>query len=175
MRRSLALVLSIVVLCPACASMATQGKVARSASTLSAHVAASERRVFTSRFGTPDGRADLSTSTGSVAAWGSVRIVVNDDDTFEYLATIYNPTGATFTSAHLRRQGDGDTGAVLATLFSDLTLRTHYIQLRGTVSVSRNARASTLAEELRENPRAFTITFHTPASPRAAALRGALD
>ncbi len=154
--------------------MATQGSAVRSASELGGHRVARERRVFTSRVSASDDRPALSPTVRPSSAWGTVRIVVNDDDSFEYLATIYNPTGETFSSAFVRRQGEGD-GVVLATLFSDLTLRTPYIQLRGTVSVARDARASVLAEELRENPRAFSITLHTAGDSRAAAIRGSIE
>jgi len=155
--------------------MATQGGAVRAASDIGGHRVSRERRVFTSRVSASDDRPTVSPTNRQSSAWGTVRLLVNDDDSFEYLATIYNPTGETFSSAFLRRQGGGDSGAVLATLFSDLTLRTPYIQLRGTISVSRDARAGVLAEELRENPRAFSITLHTAAEPRVAAIRGTVE
>lgn len=155
--------------------MATQGGAALAASEIGGHPVSRERRVFTSRVSAVDERPSVSPSARSSSAWGTVRIVVRDDDRFEYLATIYNPTGETFSAAFLRRQGGGDVGAVLATLFSDLTLRTPYIQLRGTVSVARDAQASLLAEELRENPRAFSVTFHTAAAPSVAAIWGTVE
>lgn len=155
--------------------MATQARVARSAVGMDGRSTGSSRRIFTSRLTASDDRPTLTPSSAGTTAWGTVRIVVNDDDSFEYLATIYNPRGETFTAGYLRRQGGAEGGAVLATLFSDLTLRTQYIQLRGTVSVARDARAALLAEELRENPRTFSVTLHTPTSPRSGAIRGTVE
>lgn len=179
MRQTLFLALTVVALCPACATMATQANLARSATTLSSHSPAPVRRVFTTRVTSGDAahrdRPVLEPTVSGSVAWGTVRIVVNDDDTFEYLATIYNPRGETFTGAFLRR-GDGeDGGAVLATLFSDMTLRSQYIQLRGTVSVARDARAGVLAEEIREHPRDFAVSVHTANSPRVGAIRGTIE
>lgn len=180
MRQKLFLALTVVALCPACATMATQANLARSATTLGSHSPAAVRRVFTTRVTTRDtaalaDRPSLEPTVSGSGAWGTVRIVVNDDDTFEYLATIYNPRGETFTGAFLRR-GDGeDGGAVLATLFSDMTLRSQYIQLRGTVSVARDARAGVLAEEIRERPSDFAVSVHTATSSRAGAIRGTIE
>lgn len=155
--------------------MATQVSGARASVAMGGHAVSAARHVFTSRVTAADARPVLAPAKANSSAWGSVRIVVNDDDSFEYLVTIYNPQGETFTSGYLRRQGEENGGAVLATLFSDLTLRSQYIQLRGTISVARDARAAVLAEELRENPRAFAITLHTPSSPQGGAIRGTVE
>jgi len=153
--------------------MATQGNFAQSATALGSHERSPIRRVF---------HADVAASVSPLpvltprvrnsAAWGTIRLVVKDDDSFEYLATIYNPKAETFTSAVVRRGGGGSESEAVATLFSDLTLRTQYSQLRGTVSVARDVRAGILAEELRENPEGFVVTVHSTASGASGAIRG---
>lgn len=104
-----------------------------------------------------------------------MQIIVNDDDSFEYQATIYNPRGETFTGAFLRRGDPSTGGEILATLFSDVTLGTQYIQLRGTVVVSRTTRLASLAEELREHPRAFSVSVQSTARLSIGAIRGRLE
>jgi hypothetical protein len=155
--------------------MATQVSVSRSTSSLGAHAKSPVRRIFTSHLRSADDRPTVTPTVAASEAWGTIRIVVNDDDTFEYLATIYNPRGEAFIGAYLRRGGTTEGGTVLATLFSDVTLRSPYIQLRGTVSVSRDARAGVLAEELREHPRDFSVSVHTSTSTRLGAIRGVVE
>ena len=155
--------------------MATQGNLVRASTAMGTHPRSAERRVFSTRVSAAETRPVPEPTVGSYEAWGTVRIVVNDDDSFEYLATIYNPKGETFTGAFLRRSGGGDAGVVLATLFSDMTLRSPYIQLRGTVSVGRDARPGALAEEIRENPRAFQVSVHSATSARLGAIRGTIE
>lgn len=156
--------------------MATQAHVSRSSSVVAMRPVAPVRRVFTSRLaavGTLP--AALTPSVGGSQAHGTVRIVVNDDDTFEYLATIYNPGGEAFTGAVLRRGGQAGPSDVLATLFSDVTLRSRYIQLRGTISISRGASPGSLAEELRERPNAFSICVLSASAPRGVAILGTVE
>lgn len=105
-------------------------------------------------------------------AWGTVRIVVWDDDRFEYLATIYNPRGETLTGAVLRRTGGDESDGAVATLFSDVSLRSPYIQLRGSVSVSRDERAALLSEEMRERPSGFTVRVFTAGGGAGGTLQG---
>jgi hypothetical protein len=151
--------------------MATQARVSRTASVIGVHASPTVRRVFTFRLSARDSLPTLEPRAGGSRAWGTVRLVVNDDDSFEYLATIYNPDGEAFTGAVVRR----GAGEVLATLFSDVTLRERYIQLRGTVSIGRGARADVLAEELRENPRAFTVSVLAAGAPSLGAIRGTVE
>lgn len=160
--------------------MATQVNVSRATPVVGSYAPMAMRSVFTSRL---TSEATLSSATlPSVAptargshAWGTVRIVVKDDDTLEYLATIYNPSGETFTCAYLRRDGAAARGDILATLFSDVALRNPYIQVRGTISVARDMNAETLADELRERPGSFTVSVHTSGGVATGAIRGVVE
>ena len=169
--------LAFLALCPCagCAAIATQVNVSRSAPALGTYSPSRVRSVFTARLTSEEKLPSVAPEPRGSVAWGTVRIVVNDDDSFEYLATIYNPRGETFTSAFLRRGGASEGGEILATLFADVTLRGPYIQLRGTISVSRESSADALADELREHPHGFSVSVHTPASPRAGAIRGSVE
>lgn len=154
--------------------MATQARTARVATIAAAHGVSPIRRVFTSRLSSGDSLPSTTPSVGS-QAYGTVRIVVNDDDSFEYLATIYNPGEEAFTGAYLRRSGGTPSNDVVATLFSDVALRSRYIQLRGTVSLPRGVSAEALSEELREHPRSFAVSVHTAADPARGAIRGPIE
>jgi hypothetical protein len=103
-----------------------------------------------------------------------VRLVVNDDDTFEYLITIYNPAGESFTGAHLLRRGAESKGESVATLFTDVSLGDRYVQLRGTLSVNRDQSAAVLAEEIRERPGDFVVSVASRATPLGA-MSGAVE
>ncbi|MEP7384629.1 MAG: CHRD domain-containing protein [Gemmatimonadota bacterium] len=176
MIRRLLRVFIVVAPCTACASMATQARVARSVAIVEARGTPSMRRVFTSHLSGGDSLLPSIVPTiGGSRAWGTVRIVVNDDDSFEYLATIYNPVGEAFTGAVLCRGADIGSEDVVATLFSDVALRSRYIQLRGTVSVARGVNAGVLAEELREDPRGFAISVNTATKPGRFAIRGFIE
>ncbi len=155
--------------------MATQGRSVRSGAIAEAHGAAPVRRVFTSRLSPADAIPSTTPATGGSQAWGTVRIVVNDDDSFEYLATIYNPMGEAFSGAFLRHDGGAEGDGIVATLFSDVALRSRYIQLRGTVSLPHGASAGLLAEELREHPREFAVSVHSASAPTRWAIRGAIE
>lgn len=171
--------------CVGCAAMATQVNVSRSSPLLGSYHPASVQSVFTSRLSaSPSSSASpsASSSPASVApavreseAWGTVRLMVKDDDALEYLATIYNPRGETFSTAYLRRGGASADGVIVATLFSDVALRTPYIQVRGTISLARNERAGALAEELRENPHAFGVSVHASPSAKGGTIRGGVE
>lgn len=181
--------------CVGCAAMATQVNVSRSSPLLGSYHPASVQSVFTSRLSasasaspSPSSSASASPSSSassspaSVApavreseAWGTVRLMVKDDDALEYLATIYNPRGETFSTAYLRRGGASADGVIVATLFSDVALRTPYIQVRGTISLARNERAGALAEELRENPHAFGVSVHASPSAKGGTIRGGVE
>lgn len=154
--------------------MATQARVSRSGSMAQAHGATPVRRVFTSRLSAGDSIPSTAPTLGS-QAWGTVRIVVNDDDSFEYLATIYNPMEEAFTGAFLQRGGGALRDDVVATLFSDVALRSRYIQLRGTISIPRGVSAGVLAEELREHPRSFAVSVHSAGVSARPAIRGAIE
>lgn len=151
--------------------MATRAQASRTASIMGVHASPTIRRVFTSRLDAVDTLPALEPRVRGSRAWGTVRLVVNDDDSFEYLATIYNPDAEAFTGAVIRRA----SGEVLATLFSDVTLREPYIQLRGTVSLGRGGRPDVLAEELRENPGAFVVCVQGPGAPGRDAIRGPVE
>lgn len=98
-----------------------------------------------------------------------MKLTVNDDDSFEYLITIFNPAGESFTGAQLLRKGGSDgRSQPVATLFSDVSLGNRYVQLRGTVSVNRDQSAATLAEEIRERPGDFLVSVFTRAMPHGA-------
>lgn len=173
--------------CVGCAAMATQVNVSRSSPLLGSYHPASVQSVFTSRLSastSPSASASSSASSSpaSVApavreseAWGTVRLMVKDDDALEYLATIYNPRGETFSTAYLRRGGANADGVIVATLFSDVAFRTPYIQVRGTISLARNERAGALAEELRENPHAFGVSVHASPSAKGGTIRGGVE
>ncbi len=155
--------------------MATQAGVARSSAVVTMRPASAVRRVFNTRLSASETLpATLRPSTGGSSAYGTVRIVVNDDDSFEYLATIYNPSGEAFSSAVLRRSDQEGSTEVLATLFSDVTLRSRYIQLRGTISISRGASAGGLAEDLRERPQDFAICVLSASAP-GVAIKGTVE
>ncbi len=156
--------------------MATRAGVARSVAVVEARGTPSVRRVYTSHLSAGDSLLPSVVPTiGGSQAWGTVRIVVHDDDTFEYLATIYNPVGEAFTGAFLRRGAGTGSEDIVATLFSDVALRSRYIQLRGTISVSRGVRAGVLAEELREDPHGFAISVNTATTPGRGAIRGLIE
>lgn len=155
--------------------MATQMNVSRTTPGLGSYQAPTLRSVFTSRLTAEATLPSVAPEPRESDAWGTVRIVVRDDDTLEYLATIYNPRGETFTSAFIRRGGANEGGEILATLFSDVALRTPYIQVRGTISVSRESSAEALAEELREHPRSLAVSVHAPASTAAGTIRGIVE
>jgi hypothetical protein len=155
--------------------MATQARVARQASEIGRHVATPERRVFTSRLSVGETFPALTPTVGGSRARGTVKLVVNDDDSFEYLATIYNPDGEAFTGAFLKREAADSDGEVVATLFSDVTLRSRYIQLRGTVSLARDVRAEQVAEGLREHPQGYAIDVHASSSPTRVAIHGVVQ
>ncbi len=154
--------------------MATQARVSRAGSIQQARSAEPVRRVFTSRLSSTDSVPATTPTVGS-QAWGTVRIVVNDDDSFEYLATIYNPMEEAFSGAFLQRGGGAPGDDVVATLFSDVALRSRYIQLRGTMSLPRGTSAGVLAEELREHPRAFAVSVHRAGAALRPAIRGAIE
>ena len=155
--------------------MATQARGARSAAVMEAHGTSTARRIFTSHLSAGAPLPSTTPTVGGSQAYGTVRIVVNDDDTFEYLATIYNQQSEAFTGAYLRRGGGAEGDDLVATLFSDVALRSRYIQLRGTVSVARGTSAGALAEELREHPREFAISVHSSGVPSRAAIRGVIE
>ncbi|MEO7513019.1 MAG: hypothetical protein ABIZ91_14780 [Gemmatimonadaceae bacterium] len=147
--------------CAACASLATQANVVRSTTSLGTHSTSAVRRVFTSRLAAL-GETDAGVQPQVAShAWGTVKLVRNDDDTFEYLITIYNPRGETFRAAHICRDVGGGGAPVLATLFDELTLRERYVQMRGTVSLGRDTRAGMLGEELQEHPGSFLVEVET--------------
>jgi len=171
--------------CVGCAAMATQVNVSRSSPRLGGYHPASVQSVFTSRLSASASASPSSSASSSPAsvapavreseAWGTVRLMVKDDDALEYLATIYNPRGETFSTAYLRRGGASADGVIVATLFSDVALRTPYIQVRGTISLARNERAGALAEELRENPHAFGVSVHASPSAKGGTIRGGIE
>lgn len=144
--------------------------------------ATTSRRVFTSHLISDKSRAEQASgvTSGEKGCWGTVKLTVNDDDTFEYLVTIFNPTGETFTGAQLLRrsadpQGSGALGGgAVATLFSDVSLSNRYLQLRGTISVNRDRSSATLAEEIRERPGDFQVSVFSRAMPKGA-IAGAVE
>lgn len=173
LRRSFLLLVTMVP-CAACATMATEGRVARATAGMATRSAPAERRVFIAQV---TGEHSLPSTTPATPgqAWGTVRIIVWDDDRFEYLATIYNPRGETLTGATLRRTSGDEDAAPAATLFSDVALRSPYIQLRGSVSLSREERAALLSEEMRERPRNFSVRIFTAGGPAEGTLRGVVE
>jgi hypothetical protein len=133
------------------------------------------RSVFSAKLAAPASGGRAGEGGGATSkAWGTGRIVVGSEATFEYLITIYNPGAETFTSAHLHRATANEDGSVIATLFSDVSLRDRYIQLRGTLSVSRSTKLAALAEEIRERPGLFFISVHSTDDPRGA-IRGPIE
>ena len=174
-RRFSAKALLLVLPCAGCASIATTVKGSRSVVTPTGEVSSSTtRRVFSSRLqGERDSSAKVA-ETSEGGCWGTVKLVVNDDDSFEYLITIYNPTGQTFTGAHLIRKSPDELGAAVATLFSEVSLSDPYMQLRGTVSVNRDRKGAVLAEEIRERPGDFLVTVASRAIP-AGAIVGTIE
>lgn len=171
--------------CAACASIATT--VSGSQASIPAVAGSREmpgttlRRIFRSQLQGDRGARDepASATTGPRAAtraWGTVRIVLSDDDSFEYLLTLYNPAGETFTSAHVHRgeENESDHGEMVATLFSDVSIDDRYVQLRGTVLVGRDQRAAVLASEMRERPGDFEVKVHTMAHPDGP-IRGRIE
>ncbi len=178
MRRQTLSFLAAILPCAACASVPAPAKLER-ASERTANATRSSsspavRNVFTTKLAAPVAAARAGEGGGAVSkAWGSSRIVVGADNSFEYLITIYNPNAETFTSAHLHRSSSTEEGTVIATLFSDVSLRDRYIQLRGTVSVNRSTKSQVLAEALRERPGLFYISVHSTEEPKGA-IRGTI-
>lgn len=168
--------------CTACASIATAVNVSRSAQPGSAEVgstnpnATAVRRVFTVQLVSDRERLAKEPLPIDERTWGTARVVVNDDDSMEYLVTLYNPTGEAFTEAHVHRgeANNGDHGETVATLFADVALRDRYVQLRGTVMVHRDQQGSVLAEELRNNPGEFEVRVHSAKEP-AGLIRGRVE
>ena len=170
----LSLLATLVAVLPGCASMATQGSAARSAVSVGLSAYGTGRRVYVSRLSAREPSPTVAPEPSATAVWGTIRLVVNDDDSFEYLATLHNPGRQAVTAAVLRREG-GEPGAVLATLFSETTLRGRYLQLRGTVTLRPDVRAAALIEELREHPRAFALVVHLAGGGAGGTIRGALE
>ena len=155
------ILIALIYPCASCSSIATQSSAARATSSLGAHSSAPVRRVFTSRLsavGEAEGTVQPAVAS---RAWGTVKLVLNDDDTLEYLITIYNPKGETFTGAQLCQGAGSAVGPALATLFTEVTLRDRYVQLRGTVAVGRDTKPSSLAEALQERPSSFYVAVQT--------------
>lgn len=139
------------------------------------------RRIFTSQLqGDRTARDEPATATArpraATKAWGTVRLVLSEDDSFEYLITLYNPAGETFTSAHVHRgeENESDHGETVATLFSDVAIDDRYVQLRGTVLVGRDQRADVLASEMRGRPSDFEVKVHTMSHPNGP-IRGRIE
>jgi hypothetical protein len=174
LRGSLLLVL-VVVPCAACATVATEGGVSRATTGMASRSAPAERRVFVAQVSGGDVRPSTAPHAPTSLAWGTVRIVVRDDDQMEYLATIYNPNGETITGASLWPASGEERGGPLATLFSDVSLRSPYIQLRGSVTHTRGVDAALLSEEIRERPPNFSVRMFTAGGPAGGALRGVLE
>lgn len=169
MRRLSAVALVAVLPCIGCASIATTVKGSRSVVAPTGEVSSSTtRRVFSSRLVGERERAAKVPEGSERDCWGTVRLVVNDDDSFEYLITIYNPAGQTFTGAYLVRKHPDQHGAAVATLFTEVSLSDQYLQLRGTVSVNRDRRNAVLAEEIRERPGDFLVSVASRAVPNGA-------
>ncbi|MEO7965991.1 MAG: CHRD domain-containing protein [Gemmatimonadaceae bacterium] len=155
--------------CAGCASIATQVNGSRSVVPFGDITPSTSRRVFTSHLlGDKAREAAATAQTSEDGCWGTVKLTVNDDDTFEYLITIFNPVGETFTGAQLLRRSPNASGTSVATLFSEVSLGNRYVQLRGTISVNRDRSAATLAEEIRERPGDFLVSVSTRAIPHGA-------
>ena len=110
---------------------------------------------------------------GELRTSGTIRIVVREDDTFEYQVTVQNEELKTFTAGRLYRGNPGTRGVAVATLFSDLTLSDRSIQMRGTGTVSRGVNVRDLMKQLRQRPAEFVVRLESRASP-AGALLGTL-
>ena len=110
---------------------------------------------------------------GELRTSGTMRIVVREDDTFEYQVTVQNEELKTFTAGLLYRMNPGTRGTAVATLFSDVTLSNRYIQMRGTGTVSRGVNVRDLMEQLRQRPAEFVVRLESRGSP-AGALLGTL-
>lgn len=175
MRRTFS-ILTALLPCASCASARTPASIGRASNSIEVSSGAPARSVFTSRLAPPvAATAGTGDGGGTVSkAWGTGRIVVGNDDAFEYVITIYNPNGETFTSAHLHRTAETDEALAIATLFSDVSLHDRYIQLRGTVSVNRATKSGLLAEEMRERPGLFSISVHSTDDPHGA-IRGTIE
>ena len=149
--------------------MATQGNVSRAASFVGTRSSAPTRRVFTTRL-----VARVQDGGQVSRAWGTARIIANDDDSFEYLVTIYNPRGETFTAGEMFRSADSTATVPVASLFAEVALRDQFLQLRGTVTVHRGQRPPILSEEVREAPSSFYIVVSASGRP-SGALTGRLE
>jgi hypothetical protein len=82
---------------------------------------------------------------------GTLKIVVKDDDSFEYQLTISNRARRAFGGAYVYHR-IASPDSVVMTLFSGETLAGRYIQLRGTGVVPRAINAHALAQSLRASP-----------------------
>jgi hypothetical protein len=131
-----------------------------------------KRDAFSSRLVSMSGAT--SDSEGGVRASGNIRLTVQGDTALEYHLTVDNPHGALFTRGQLHRRQGNEVGQVVATFFSDADLRDLYIQVRGTVSVSRGVEVEELITELRRKPDAFYVNVSTASRPDGA-LRGRLE
>jgi hypothetical protein len=115
-----------------------------------------------------------SEGEGGVRASGNIRLTVQGDSAMEYHLTVDNPLGARFVRGQLYRKRGNEMGPMVATFFSDADLRDLYIQVRGTVSVSRGVDVEELITELRRKPGAFYVNVATSVRPQGA-LGGSLE
>jgi hypothetical protein len=104
---------------------------------------------------------------------GSIRLIIDDEDTFEYQLTIQNQARRTYTSARIYRGDPENGGQLVATLFDDVTMGNRYIQVRGTALVQRGLDSHQAVDALRSHPDEFV--FWVDAGDRsAAALQGGI-
>ena len=120
--------------------------------------------VVTSIGAAPSGRPAVASPNGTL------KIVVNDDDTFEYQLTIFNGARRAFGGGYVyHRLASPDS--VVMTLFSDETLAGRYIQLRGTGVVPRAVDLHALAQGLRASPEEYVFRVE-PRTKSGLALQG---
>jgi hypothetical protein len=104
---------------------------------------------------------------------GTLKIVIAEDSTLEYRLTVYNDDRRTYRSARVYVGDPTDGGTVVATLFSDLSLSSRYIQVRGTATVSPSTDITDIVSRLRQRPSDFIFRLE-PRVPAAGALTGSI-
>ncbi len=180
MRHSIALCLLTATGCAAFSARQaarTPGGEALSGGEVRAHhhapVAYSVRLAPRARPASADGGDDGDGQQVESRNSGSIRLIIDDDDTFEYQLTIQNQARRTYTSARIYRGDPENGGQLVATLFDDVAMGNRYIQVRGTALVQRALDSHQALDALRSHPDEYV--FRVDAGDRsAAALQGGI-
>lgn len=112
----------------------------------------------------PEGTPDPVDSTAS----GHAQVKIRGDDTLEVKVFILNHDAETFVAGHVHRGLATENGAVVVTLFGGSTDDAQFVQHAEVVI------ASSLADEICDDPSGFYVNYHTTRDP-GGAVRGQLE